>query len=238
MNYKTPVIILCGGYGSRLGVEGKKLPKALIEIGGKPIIFHLIDFFIKKSFSNIYLATGYKHQKIKDYVKRIKNFSKVKVVNTGLNTMTGGRVLKLKKYLNNFDQIIVTYGDGLSNVNLKKLIQYHNRSRGIGTITAVKPFSNFGELFLTKKNRVIRMSEKEILDNRWINGGFFIFEKSIFNYIKSTNEALEKNPLGRLTNKKKLFAFKHYGFWKCLDNNKDKIEFNKLIKKKKKLWLK
>ena len=151
--------------------------------------------------------------------------------------MTGGRVLKLKKYLRNYNRILVTYGDGLANVNLNKLIKFHKKKRGLATVTAVKPFSNFGELFLSKNDRVKRMSEKEHLDNRWINGGFFIFEKSIFNFIKKKQEALEKQPLERLSKKGNLFAYKHFGFWKCLDNNKDKIEFNQLIKEKKSIWL-
>lgn len=232
-----PVLILCGGYGSRLGEEGKKTPKALIKIGGLPIIFHLIDFFKKQYFSNIYLATGYKHKKIKNFIMNNNYLSDVKVLNTGLKTMTGGRVLKLKKHFKNFDRILVTYGDGLADVNLKKLLNFHNKKRGLATVTAVKPFSNFGELFLSKNNRVNKMSEKEFLEDRWINGGFFIFEKKIFNFIKNSSEALEKKPLERIAKKKKLFAFKHKGFWKCLDNIKDKIEFNNLIKKKKKVWL-
>ena len=234
----TPVIILCGGYGSRLGEEGKKTPKALIKIGGKPIISHLIEFFKKKSFSEIYLATGYKHKEIKEYINKKNYKPNVKVIFTGLNTMTGGRVLRLKKHLKNFDKFLVTYGDGLANVNLNKLINYHKKKGGICTLTAVKPFSNFGELFLSKNNRVNRMSEKEKLTNRWINGGFFIFEKKIFDYIKNDDEVLEKKPLNKLSKKKKIFAFKHNGFWKCLDNNKDKLEFNEIIKKQKNIWIK
>jgi len=233
-----PIVILCGGYGSRLGAEGEKKPKALIEIGGKPIIFHLIEFFQKQSFQNIYLATGYKHKSIENFINKKHLNKNVKVINTGLKTMTGGRVLRLKKYLNKYDKIIVTYGDGLSNINLEKLINYHNYKKALSTITAVKPFSNFGELFLDGNNRVRKMSEKEHLSNRWINGGFIVFERAIFNFIKNDQEILEKTPLTRIAKQKKLFAYKHHGFWKCLDNNKDKIEFNNIMKKKKKIWLK
>ena len=237
MQNKIPVIILCGGFGSRLGIEGKKYPKALIKIGGKPIISHLIDFFKKQNYLNIYLATGHKHKQINNFIKKKKIFSHIKVVNTGLNTMTGGRILRLKKYLKSFNQIMVTYGDGLSNINLNKLVNYHKKKKAFGTVTAVKPFSHFGELFLSKNNNIYKFSEKEYLFNRWINGGFFVFENKIFDILRGDKEILEKKPLKILIKNKKLFAYKHKGFWKCLDNNKDKIEFNKLIKNKKKPWL-
>ena len=215
MNKNLPVVILCGGFGSRLGVEGKKTPKALIKIGGKPIIFHLIEFFKKNSFSNIFLATGYKHKSIKEYIKKNKYLNKVNVINTGLKTMTGGRLLKLKKHLEEYDRFLVTYGDGLSNINIKKLLKFHKMHKRLATVTAVQPFTNFGELFFYNNIRIKKMSEKEHLNNRWINGGFFIFEKKIFNFIKRFDEALEKEPLNRIIRRKQLFAYKHKKFWKC-----------------------
>ena len=125
--------------------------------------------------------------------------------------MTGGRVLKLKKYLRNYNRILVTYGDGLANVNLNKLIKFHKKKRGLATVTAVKPFSNFGELFLSKNDRVKRMSEKEHLDNRWINGGFFIFEKSIFNFIKKKTRSSRKTTAWEIIEKGKSFCLQT--FW-------------------------
>lgn len=233
MSTEIPVVILCGGFGTRLGDEGKKYPKALIKIGRKPIIFFLIKYLLKKNYNKIFLAAGYKHNLIKKFIKKNKLFSQVRVINTGLKTMTGGRILRLKKYLNFCNKFIVTYGDGLSDINIDRLVKYHEKKGGIATVTAVKSFSNFGELFISKKNRVNKFSEKEYINNRWINGGFFVFDKKIFNFIKSDNDILEKKPLKALVQKKKFFAYKHKSFWKCLDNHKDKIEFNKLITKKK-----
>ena len=234
---KIPVIILCGGYGTRFGSETKKIPKALINIAGKPIIHHLIEYFLRQTSGKIYLACGYKFSKIKNYIKNKNLSNKVEAINTGLNSMTGGRLLNLKKKLNSFDRFIVTYGDGLANIKLKKLLKSHFKNKGICTITAVRPFLNFGELNIKKNNRVDQIHEKELIDNRWINGGFIVFEKKVFDYIKSQKDVLEKNTFKEISKIKKLYAYKHFGFWKCLDNYKDKIEFNSIVKKNKKIWL-
>ena len=188
-----------------------------------------MSHFVKYGYKEFIIAAGYKKDYIKKYFKK-KNFGwKVKVLDTGLNSMTGGRIRRLKKELNN-EKFFLTYGDGVSNVNLKKLLKFHNSSKRHATLTAVRPPARFGAIKI-KGERVSIFREKSSLDVGWINGGFFIFEPEIFKYLKSDKSILEKEPLITLGKQKKLFAFKHHGFWFCMDTIRDKeiLESSKKI---------
>lgn len=227
------VVILCGGLGSRLSEETKKIPKPMIKIGKLPILSHIIKIYEKFGFTEIILATGYKSEIIERFYSNKKNIS---CVYTGLKSMTGGRLLRLKKYFSSNENFMLTYGDGLSSQNIKKLCHFHNSHEKIGTMTAVKPPARFGEIFL-KKNQVLSFEEKPQLSSNWINGGFFVFNSKIFNYISDNNTMLEREPLQRLAQEKELMAYKHDGFWQCMDTLRDKILLNKIYKSKKIPWL-
>jgi len=227
------VVILCGGLGSRLSEETKKIPKPMIKIGKLPILSHIIKIYEKFGFTEIILATGYKSEIIERFYSNKKNIS---CVYTGLKSMTGGRLLRLKKYFSSNENFMLTYGDGLSSQNIKKLCHFHNSHEKIGTMTAVKPPARFGEIFL-KKNQVLSFEEKPQLSSNWINGGFFVFNSKIFNYISDNNTMLEREPFQRLAQEKELMAYKHYGFWQCMDTLRDKILLNKIYNSKKIPWL-
>ena len=227
------VVILCGGLGSRLSEETKKIPKPMIKIGKLPILSHIIKIYEKFGFTEIILATGYKREIIERFESNKKNIS---CVYTGLKSMTGGRLLRLKKYFSSNENFMLTYGDGLSSQNIKKLCHFHNSHEKIGTMTAVKPPARFGEIFL-KKNQVLSFEEKPQLSSNWINGGFFVFNSKIFNYISDNNTMLEREPFQRLAQEKELMAYKHYGFWQCMDTLRDKILLNKIYNSKKIPWL-
>lgn len=225
------VVILAGGLGSRISEISKKVPKPMIKVGGQPIILRIINHYYKYGFNNFIIAGGYKYKEIqKFFYNKIFKF-KVRVINTGQKTMTGGRLLKLKKILKN-EKFCLTYGDGLSNVNLKKLLKFHNSNKKIGTVTAVHPIARFGEIVL-KKNLVVSFKEKPQTKKDWINGGFFIFEPDFLKYIKKASDILEGPPLERLAKKKQLGAFKHEGFWYCMDTKRDMNLINNLIKNNK-----
>ncbi len=233
-NIKT--VILCGGFGTRIFEETKSKPKPMIKIGDKPILLHIIDKFRKHGFHDFILATGYKSKVIENYFKKFRSKKlNIITINTGKKTMTGGRLLRLKKYFEKYENFMVTYGDGLTNQNLKKLFKYHLRHRKIGTITAVRPPARYGELLL-KGNKVKQFTEKPVVTQSWINGGFFVFNSKIFKFIKNDNEILEKKPLENLSKKGELNAFKHKGFWQCMDTMRDKKYLNSLLKNKKAPW--
>ena len=224
------IIILCGGLGSRLSEETKKKPKPRVEIGKFPILIHIMKLYQYYGFNDFILATGYKHEYIKNYFKDNKLF-KLRIVNTGRKTLTGGRLLKLKKYINRNEHFMLTYGDGLSNQNIKELLKFHIKQKKIGTLTAVRPPVRFGELTI-KDNLVKSFKEKPQAQKGWINGGFFVFDYKIFEYIKSEKMMLEREPLSKLAKNGKLASYKHEGFWQCMDNLRDKNLLENLIKKK------
>ena len=227
------VVILCGGKGTRLAEETKVKPKPMVKIGNKPILSHIIESFKYQGFKDIILATGYKGQIIKNYYKKNKN---ILVVDTGKNTLTGGRLLKLSKYLKN-EKFFMTYGDGLADINLNKLLKFHKNHGKLATITAVRPPARFGELFL-KKNKVITFKEKPQTSSGWINGGYFIFEPKILKYIKNSQTILEREPIEKLAKTNNLMAFKSNKFWQCMDTIRDKELLNKIYKKGKAPWIK
>lgn len=228
------VVILCGGLGSRLAEETKLIPKPMVKIGNIPIIEHIIKIYEFYGFNDFILATGYKNNVIKKYFRNKKN---VQCVYTGKDTLTGGRLLRLKKFFKKKDNFMLTYGDGLTNQNIKKLFSFHLKHKKIGTMTTVKPPARFGEVFL-EGNKVIKFEEKTQLKNNWINGGFFVFNYKIFSFIKGDKTMLERKPLERLVNLNQLMAFKHAGFWQCMDTMRDKNILIKLLSLNKAPWIK
>lgn len=228
------VVILCGGIGSRLSEETKIIPKPMVKIGRIPILKHIINIYKYHGFNNFILATGYKSHIIKNYFKKYKN---IKSIYTGKSTMTGGRLLRLKKYFNKNEQFMLTYGDGLTNQNLKVLKSYHEKNNKIVTMTVVKPPARFGEVFL-KGNIIKKFEEKPQLNNSWINGGYFVLDYKIFDYIKNDKTMLEREPLNILVKLRQVNAFRHSGFWQCMDTMRDKNILCNMIKEKKALWIK
>ena len=214
------VVILAGGLGTRISEYTKTIPKPMIRIKNKPIIHHIMDHYASYGHNEFYIALGYKGNVIKKYFES-KNLSKWKInlIETGKNTMTGGRLKKMEKIIK--ETFMLTYGDGLSDVNLTKLINFHKKNKKIATLTAVRPPARFGAVKLTG-NKVSYFKEKSKLDEGWINGGFFVMEPKIFKYIKNSKTFLEKEPLVNISKKKELNAFKHQGFWQCMDTIRDK----------------
>ena len=227
-------VILCGGRGTRLGEHGESVPKALINIGGKPIIWHLLKIYSHFGINEFILCLGYLGEKIETYLSENKGDWQITFADTGLDTNTGGRLKKIEKHLDGEENFCVTYGDGLADVNIENLIKFHHSHGKIGTLTAVHPFSNFGLIKLDEENAVTEFQEKPRL-TEWINGGFFVFNKKIFNFLDE-NCVLEKEPLENLARQRELIAFSHTGFWKCMDTFKDNLEFNQLWNSQKADW--
>ena len=231
------VVILCGGLGIRLSEETKKIPKPMVKIGGEPILVHILKIYYKFGFNDFILALGYKSNVIKNFFVKKKFKFKVKTVFTGKHTNTGGRILKLKKLLVKENNFMVTYGDGVTNQNIKKLLNFHLEKKKIGTMTVVRPPARFGEVTLNG-DLINFFEEKPQISSGWINGGFFVFNKKIFKFIKKYSDMLEKAPLEGLVKKRQLVGYKHYGFWQCMDTLRDKHLLNKLIKNQKAPWMK
>ena len=225
-------IILCGGYGTRLSEETIIKPKPMVKIGDTPILEHIMNIYKYYGYNQFILALGYKSEYIKKFYKNKKN---IELVYTGQDTKTGGRLLRLKSYLKNEKTFMLTYGDGVSNINIKNAIRFHKNHGKIATITAVRPPVRFGELKISR-NKVKSFKEKPQVGQGWINGGFFIFNNKVLNFIKDDQTMLEKEPLEKLTKIGQLMAFEHKGFWKCMDTMRDKILLNKLCKEGKALW--
>ncbi len=237
------VVILAGGLGTRLGEYTHSIPKPMVKIGKFPIIVHIMGHYLKYGFNDFILATGYKNFIFKKYFSNFKKFGKpfktkifkkkcfITIANTGLKTFTGGRLKRVKNLItdNNF---MFTYGDGVSDVNLKKLLTFHEKNKKLITITAVRPPARFGEIII-KKEKVKSFIEKPQVTNGWINGGFFVANKNFFKMIRNDAEILEKRPLELACKKKELVAFRHNGFWKCMDVKRDRDELEKILKKSK-----
>jgi len=225
------VVILAGGFGTRLSEYTKTIPKPMINIDGKPILLHIMKFYAKHGFKNFYIALGYRGKIIKKFFNKKFFDWNINLIETGKNTMTGGRLKRLKKYVGN-ETFMMTYGDGLSNVNLKKLLKFHKKNKKLVTLTAVRPPARFGALKL-KGHNVNYFKEKSQLDEGWINGGFFVMEPKFLKFIKNDNTYLEREPLEQMTKKRQLMAFKHEGFWQCMDTKRDKDKLDKILKSKK-----
>lgn len=229
------VVILAGGFGTRLAEYTQTIPKPMVEIGGEPILTHIMRIFKSFNFDDFIVAAGYKKDVIIDYYENSKEFQNLKIVDTGKNTMTGGRLLRLKKFIKENENFFMTYGDGLCNVDLNKLNNFHLNHNKLATVTAVHPPVRFGELEIEDK-KVIKFEEKPQAKAGWINGGFFILNYKIFNYLENDKTFFEREPLEKLTKEENLMAFKHEGFWKCMDNLRDKLILDKMCDEKKMLW--
>ena len=220
------VIILAGGFGTRLGEVTNLIPKPMVSIGDKPIIVHIMEHFASYGHTQFHLALGYKGDVIEKYFNDHSFQWDIKLHDTGLHTATGGRARQISESLNG-ERCFLTYGDGLSNVNLSELEDFHKNHGKLATVTAVRPSARFGELELDG-DRVLSFKEKPQLKTGWINGGFFLLENEFFKYIKSDSIMLEREPLESATADKSLHAFKHEGFWQCMDTQRDKQLLEKL----------
>ena len=227
-------VILAGGYGTRISEESHLKPKPMIEIGGKPILWHILKIYSNYDINEFIICCGYKANKIKEYFDRSDSESwNIQLVDTGLDTMTGGRLKRIQDYVD--DTFCVTYGDGLSNIDINNLISFHREKKSLATLTAIHPPERFGVLNLSG-DYVTEFHEKHSGESSWINGGFFVFEPGIFDYLRDDSTVLEKTPLETLAKEKKLSAFKHNGFWHPMDTLRDKNHLENLWFSKKAPW--
>jgi len=243
------VVILAGGRGTRISEETEVLPKPMVEIGGKPIIWHIMKIYSFYGFNEFIICLGYKGYLVKEYFSHYymhrsditidlsKNETvthttasepwKVTLVDTGLDTMTGGRLKRVEKYVGN-ETFMMTYGDGLSDVNIKKLVDFHKNNKNLATLTAIQNMGRFGVLDLDASSKVSSFLEKPKEEGAWINGGFFVLEPEVFSSVKNGDlEVWERDPLEKLARENNLGAYKHEGFWKCMDTLRDKIELER-----------
>lgn len=247
------VVILAGGFGTRISEESHLIPKPMIEIGEKPILWHIMKYYSSFGFNEFVILAGYKQYVIKeffsDYYLHMSDITfdfsngknsmdihfnqsepwKVTIVNTGLNTMTGGRLKRVQKYIGN-ESFFLTYGDGVSNVNISDLLEFHKESKAIATLTAIQPGGRFGLLEIDEHNLITSFKEKSIEEGGWVNGGFMVLEKEVFDYLIDDDTVLEKDPLMTLASQGKLSSFKHNGFWQCMDTLRDKEYLEKMWK--------
>ena len=229
------LVILAGGYGTRLSEETKIKPKPLVKIGNRPIIWHIMKFYSHYGINNFIICLGYKGQIL---IKELKKFTSkeswdIKFVQTGLKTMTGGRIKKIEKFVSDEENFCLSYGDGLSDVNIKKLINFHKKNKKMATLTAVRYKNPKGVLIFSNNSNIKKIKEKPI---EYINGGFFVLSKKIFKFLKDSKTVFERDCLPKLTKQKELIAFKHNGFWACMDTLREKKELNKIYKSKEKAW--
>ena len=230
------VVILAGGFGTRLSEYTESIPKPMVPIGGKPIIEHIMGIYASYGHKEFYVALGYKGEVIKKYFQNFKKDWKINLIETGADTYTGGRLKRLEKYLMN-ENFLLTYGDGLSNININELIKFHETHKKIVTISAVRPPARFGSLSL-KGSEVIKFKEKTQLGESWINGGFFVIKPEFFNFLKGDETVLESSPLEKVADLKEIMAFKHEGFWQCMDHKLDKDLLDQMVKENKAPWVK
>ena len=230
------VFLLAGGFGTRLSEYTDSIPKPMVPIGNKPIIEHIMDYYSSYGHKDFYIALGYKGDVIKKHFENIKKDWNLNLIDTGSDTLTGGRLKRLEKFLNDED-FLLTYGDGLSDININNLIKFHKEHGKLVTISAVRPPARFGSLSL-KGSEVLKFKEKTQLGESWINGGFFVIKPKFLSFIKGDQTVLESSPLEKITNLKEIRAFKHEGFWQCMDHKLDKDHLDKMIKENKAPWLK
>ena len=249
------VIILAGGYGSRLSEYTDSIPKPMVEIGGKPILYHLMEIFSNYGHKDFYLALGYKSEVIVNFFKNIPNSKlinsedlsivdnrilievnewKVNLINTGIDSMTGGRLKRIIPLMGD-ERFLLTYGDGLSNIDLDKLLSFHKSHKKLATISAVRPAARFGELDI-QGSVVTSFKEKPQVRTGWINGGFFIMEPQFLEYLSDDKTVLEEDPLERVSKAGELMAYKHEGFWQCMDTKRDKDLLEEFSKQKVPPW--
>ena len=230
------VVILAGGFGTRLSEYTDSIPKPMVTIGSKPIVEHIMYHYSNFGHKDFYLALGYKGEVIKNYFKNFKKDWNINLIDTGSNTLTGGRLKRLEKYLNK-ESFLLTYGDGISDININNLIKFHKSHKKMVTISAVRPPARFGSLSLEGSD-VIKFKEKTQLGESWINGGFFVINPEFFKLLEGDSTVLEKHPLEEVTKLREIKAFKHEGFWQCMDHKLDKDYLEQLILEKKAPWIK
>lgn len=253
------VVILAGGFGTRISEESHLKPKPMIEIGGKPILWHIMKLYSHHGFNDFIICGGYKQEIIKDFFasyfirnsdvtfdltdsknivihNNVSESWKVTVVDTGLHTMTGGRVKRIKDYIGN-NSFLLTYGDGVSDLDIGKLVEFHKKNKKLVTISAVQPEGRFGIIEMDEKGRVHSFREKAKEDSGWINVGFMVCEPEMINFIEGDRTILEKEPLEQLINLEQLICYKHDGFWQCMDTVRDKEKLENLIEKGKAPWI-
>jgi glucose-1-phosphate cytidylyltransferase len=244
-------VILCGGLGTRLSEETQLRPKPMVTIGGKPMLLHIMNLYASRGFKDFILPAGYKSEDIKhfflnyaalssdfevnlstgkvNYISQPNVDWKVTVIDTGLQTLTGGRLLRLKSLLKDEKMFMLTYGDGLSNVDINKLVSFHKAHGKIATLTSVRPPARFGTMHFDSNGKILEFREKIQTDEGWINGGFFVFNSTVFDYLKDGDQTvLEGNPLESLAKDGQLMGFKHDGFWQCMDTIRDRQHLENL----------
>jgi len=227
-------VILAGGFGTRISEESHLIPKPMIEIGGKPILWHIMKIYSAYKIDDFVICLGYKGEKIKKYFGQFDSkLWNIQLIDTGLDTMTGGRLKRIQDKID--DTFCVTYGDGLSDINLNDLILFHKEKRSLATLTAIHPPERFGVLNISG-DYVTQFHEKHVGESSWINGGFFVFEPEIFDYLQDDSTILERTPLETLAKEQKLTAFKHDGFWYPMDTIRDKNHLEKLWASGKAPW--
>lgn len=248
-------VILAGGYGTRIAEETIVRPKPLVEIGGQPILWHILKMYSHHNINDFIICLGYKGYMIKEYFANyflhtsnvtidIKNNKmeihdvhaepwKITLIDTGKDTMTGGRIKRIEKYID--DTFCLTYGDGVSDINISESLQFHKKNKLIGTVTAIQPPGRFGALKI-KNNKVENFIEKPKGDSNWINGGFFVFETKIFDFLKDDATILEREPLERLSTMNQLGVYKHDGFWQAMDTLREKEHLERLWEQNKAPW--
>jgi len=252
------VVILCGGYGTRISEESHLKPKPMIEIGEKPILWHIMKIYSHYGYNDFIICLGYKGNMIKDYFanyfmyesdvtfnfkngKEIfthQHFAEkwtVTLVNTGLDTMTGGRVKRVQKYVGN-EPFMLTYGDGVSDVNIRALVEFHNSHKKLVTLTAIQPLGRFGALNISADCSVRKFREKPKGDGNWVSGGFFVMQPEIFNYLPDDRTVLEADPLDAIAKDSQLAAYKHRGFWQPMDTLRDRVYLEELWKSETPPW--
>ena len=232
------VLILAGGLGTRLSEETDLIPKPLVKIGEKPILWHIMKHYSAFGYNEFVILLGYKGDMIDDYFSNQSDSSNwnITFLDTGLNTDTGGRIKRAERIIDK-KPFLLTYGDGLANIDLNKLISFHESHDGLVTMTSVQLASRFGILEIGDEERVTQFKEKPKENEAWINGGFFICEPGILNYIINDSTTFEKDPLASLTEDGKLFTYRHKGFWKCMDTLRDKRELEELAKSDSPPWI-
>lgn len=251
------VVILAGGLGTRLSEETDIKPKPMVEVGGKPILWHIMKIYSHHGFNDFIICLGYKGYVIKEYFANyflhqsdvtidlngnkmeIHNCKaepwRVTLIETGLNTYTGGRIKRIKDYVGN-ETFMLTYGDGVADVDIAKLLEFHKSHGKTATITAVQPTGRYGILELNERNSVIHFQEKPKGEEVWVNGGFFVLEPEAFNYIQGDETIWEREPLESISKDGQIVAYKHFGLWKCMDTSRDKGELENLWNSGKAAW--
>ena len=227
-------VILAGGYGTRLSEETHLKPKPMVEIGGKPILWHIMKIYSHHGINEFVICCGYKAELIQEYIQKLDEPWTITPVDTGINTMTGGRLKLVKKYVEN-ETFCFTYGDTLNNVKIDELVNFHFDKKVLATVTACKPPEKYG-LLKIENEKVIDFQEKPHIEGEWVNGGFFVLNPQVFDYIKTDSTVWEKEPMEKLTKDGQLSAYKHRGFYQPMDTISDKNYLEKLWQNNQASW--